>query len=139
MARERYSQKQVAEAIRATRGLTTLAARRLGCDRSTVDNYCARYPAVRAAQDEARSQQLDITEAKLFAAIDAGELPAILFYLRTVGRRRGYGDRLEVDATVDVLVSQEWLTARAVLLDALAAYPDAAVAVAGALARLEAP
>src|SRR5262245_63765470 len=102
MARpRRYRQGEVAEAVRASRGLVTLAARRLGCDRDTVLRYAHRYPTVAAALADAREQQLDVTEARLFQAIDQGELGAITFYLRTVGRHRGYSERHEVAATVD--------------------------------------
>ena len=139
MARQRYSQRQVADAIRSTRGLVTLAARSLGCDRSTVENYCDRYPAVRKALEEARNQRLDIAEAMLFSAIDKGELQAITFFLRTVGRHRGYGDRVEVDAIVEVLQTPEWLRTRALLLDVLTHYPEARRAVVTRLRALGSP
>src|SRR5215831_13929586 len=94
--RRRYAQAEVAEALRAARGLVVVAARRLGCNRNTVLNYVDRYPSVAEALSEARELQLDVTEARLFQAIDQGELAAITFYLRTVGRHRGYSERHEV-------------------------------------------
>lgn len=139
MATQRYSQRQVIRALRDTRGLMTLAARQLGCDRSTVENYCARYPAVRAALDAARAQQLDVAEGQLFKAIDRGEFNAIAFYLRTIGRQRGYGDHVEVDAQIDLVSHPEWLRTRAALLLALQAYPEAKLAVVGALRALAPP
>src|SRR5262245_25844795 len=97
MARpRRCRQAEVAEAVRSSRGLVTLAARRLGCDRHTVLRYAEDYPTVAAALSDAREQQIDVAEAKLFQAIDEGELAAIQFYLRTVGRHRGYSERHEV-------------------------------------------
>jgi len=137
--RQRFTQQQVIAALRATRGLVTLAARHLGCNRDTIDAYCRRYPQVRAALDAARAQQLDVAEAQLFKAIDEGNLAAITFYLRGPGRHRGYGDHLEVDATVDVLSTPEWLRTRAALLAALTPFAEAKLAVVGALARLAPP
>lgn len=40
--------------------------------------------------------------------------------------------------TVNVLIASEWLSVRAVLLEALTPYPEARIAVAASLARLEA-
>jgi len=139
VASQRYSQRQVIEALRGTRGLVTLAARQLGCTPRCVHNYVDRYPAVRAALDAARAQQLDIAEAQLFKAIDNGELRAVEFFLRTIGRQRGYGDHLDVDATVDVLSTPGWLRTRALLLDVLRPYPDAQHALVTRLRALQPP
>ena len=139
MRRQRYSQDEVIQALRDTRGLLTLAARQLQCDRSTVDNYCQRYPRVRAALDHARAQQLDVAEGQLFKAIDRGELPAIMFFLRTIGRHRGYGDVVQVDAQVDLVTHPEWLRTRAAVLSALAPFAEAKLAVVGALRALASP
>jgi transposase-like protein len=46
--------------------------------------------------------------------------------------------QLDTRPTLNVLVAPEWLTLRAALLDALAAFPQARAAVAGRLAALEA-
>jgi hypothetical protein len=139
MARQRYSQRRVADAIRSTRGLVSLAARQLGCDRSTVENYCDRYPTVRQALHDAREQRLDIAEAMLHSAVDRGELPAIMFYLKTVGKGRGYGDVVQVDATVDLLSHPDWVRTRTMLLEVLRGYPDAMAAVVAGLRALTAP
>ena len=45
--------------------------------------------------------------------------------------------QLDERPVVNVLVAQEWLSIRAVLIDALGAYPDARQAVAASLLRLE--
>jgi|SRR5262245_22823229 len=140
MARpRRYTPAKVAEAVRSSRGLLTLAARRLGCDRHTVLRYAEHYPTVAAALSDAREQQIDVAEAKLFEAIDGGELAAITFYLRTVGRHRGYGDRTEVAVDGRVAVEAEAQQARTVLMLALQPFPEAKVAAAAALMALASP
>src|SRR5262245_30739542 len=137
MARpRRYSQHEVAEALRANRGLVTLAARRLGCSRRTIANYVDRCPGVAEALTEAREAQLDVAEARLFQAIDEGELAAITFYLRTVGRHRGYSERHEVAVDGKVAVQAEAQQARTVLMLALQPFPEARTAAAAALLAL---
>jgi hypothetical protein len=91
----KYSQKAVIEAIKSTHGLLVLAAERLGCSRQTIHNYARRYPAVQAAIDEERERILDLAESRLFEAVARGEAWALQFLLRTLGRWRGYSDRVD--------------------------------------------
>ena len=100
-SRHRYTAQQVIDALKATRGLVYLAARRLGCDPDTVMNYCKRYPTVEQAKHDARGELLDVAEVKLFDAVMAGEHWAVTFALRTVGRARGYGDHLALHLTIE--------------------------------------
>lgn len=49
--------------------------------------------------------QLDMTELKLFQAIDQGEAGAILYYHKTQGRERGYIETVDTDVvTLEQLV-----------------------------------
>jgi hypothetical protein len=99
---QRYTAEQVADALIATKGMVTLAARKLGCAPSTVRAYVTRYPSVAQAIREAREGFLDATELKLQQAVQNGEGWAIAFTLRTIGRHRGYVERTEVDQQVTV-------------------------------------
>jgi hypothetical protein len=96
----RYTASQMIVALKASKGLVYLAARRLGCDPETVLNYCRRFPTVEAAKVAARGELLDVAEAKLFLAVDRGEAWAISFALKTLGRHRGYGEQLDLHLTI---------------------------------------
>ena len=91
-----YTTAQVIQAIRDTRGLTSLAASRLRCSAETVRNYCRRYPTVAQAMREERESMLDVAELSLFTAIQEREAWAVCFFLKTQGRERGYIERHEV-------------------------------------------
>ena len=103
-ANERYSAAQVIEAVIATKGLITVAARRLNCDPNTIRNYAARYPTVAAAIKEQREGVTDVAEAALFRAINDGEAWAVCFYLKTQGKDRGYIERTEQRIDGDVTI-----------------------------------
>jgi hypothetical protein len=93
MARpQQFTAAQVTEALNECNGLIFLAAARLGCTTMTVRNYAHRYASVRDAIEEKKGRRLDVAEAKLDAAVLAGEPWAIQFLLRTQGRDRGYGE-----------------------------------------------
>ncbi len=51
---EKYTAAQVVDAIRHAKGVVTVAARRLGCDPSTVRNYVKRYSTVAQAMHDER-------------------------------------------------------------------------------------
>ena len=91
-----YTTAQVIQAIRDTRGLTSLAAKRLRCSAETVRNYCRRYPTVAQAMREEREAMLDVAELSLFTAIQEREAWAVCFFLKTIGRARGYIERHEL-------------------------------------------
>lgn len=92
---EKFKAEQVIEALRRARGVKAAAARALGCDRNTVDRYIREYATVAAAYEEANETNIDLAEGHLMKAIDAGNIKAILFYLRTKGKARGYVERTE--------------------------------------------
>ena len=47
-AKQKYTQKEIIDALRETKGMIYLAAKRLGCEAKTIYNYRDRYPAVAA-------------------------------------------------------------------------------------------
>jgi hypothetical protein len=96
MARpRRYTEAQVITALIHTRGMVHLAAKHLGCDPDTVQRYCHRYPRVQAAKEAQRGEMLDEAELHLWRAIQEGQPWAIVFCLRTLGRHRGYTEKVE--------------------------------------------
>lgn len=94
-SQQRYTAEEVAEAIELSKGLVSVAARRLGCSRETVRLYAKRYVSVQRAIADAREDVKDLGEARLFQAIDRGEAWAVCFFLKTQGRDRGYVERIE--------------------------------------------
>lgn len=97
MARpERFTTEEVAAALRKARGFVSVAARHLGCQEATVRRYIENYATVKLAQREAREEMKDIAEGKLFANISKGDNTAIIFFLKTQAKDRGYIERSEV-------------------------------------------
>ena len=95
IAKPRYTADQVADAITKARGMVSVAARNLGCHPDTVRAYKKRYASVAAAFAESRESTTDMAELSLFKAISEGEAWAVSLYLKTIGKNRGYVERLE--------------------------------------------
>jgi len=93
--KRRYTAADYAEALRAARGLISVAARRLGVSRRAVYNAIERHKVVAEALDEARETVIDTAEGQLFMHVANGNLKAVMFLLRTLGKSRGYVDARE--------------------------------------------
>lgn len=94
--KQKFTILQVANALRRGAGIYGQAAAILGCETSTVSRYVARTPLLQKVRDECGEAILDLAETKLIAAVKNGNLTAITFVLRTKGRARGWGDKLEI-------------------------------------------
>lgn len=97
--RQKFTQAQIIDALRETKGMVYLAAKRLGCEAQTIYNYRDRYPAVRAEMEQQDGEVDDAAEMKLYQAIIAGEPWAVQFRLRTKGKGRGYVERVQQEVS----------------------------------------
>lgn len=97
MARlQKYTDEQIIEALKATKGMVYLAAERVGCEADTIYNRAKKSKAVAEVIRAERGKVVDTSELRLFTAILNGEAWAVLFSLRTLGKDRGYVERQEV-------------------------------------------
>jgi len=88
--------EQLIRAVKESKGLLTLAAAKAGVTYWTLWKYSTEFPEVKAACEEAKESMLDFTEGKLFQAIQEGNMTAIIFFLKTQGKKRGYIERAEI-------------------------------------------
>ena len=86
---------RIIKALKETNGLLTMAAAKSGIGYRTVCRYVAEYPSVKEAAHDAKEGMLDFAEGKLYQKIKAGDNTAIIFYLKTQGKARGYIERQE--------------------------------------------
>lgn len=104
-----YTATQVVEAIKKARGYVSKAADILGCDARTVYNYAERYPSVQEAINHVRETRHDYVESALMKRIKAQDTTAIIFYLKTQAKQRGYVERQEVTGSDGADIKQRIL------------------------------
>ena len=92
--REQTAQR-IIKAIQESNGLLTLASKKAGLGYTTVWRYTQDFPSVKQAVIEAKERMLDFAEGKLYEKIKSGDNAAIIFYLKTQGKGRGYIERQE--------------------------------------------
>jgi AcrR family transcriptional regulator len=77
-------------------GNLSMVARKLGVSRTTLYRFLSDKPTVRLALEEAREKMIDNVESKLYSKALAGDTTAMIFFLKTQGKQRGYIERQEV-------------------------------------------
>ena len=106
--KEKYTTAQIIEALREKHGNLSAASRYLGCSRDTVSRYINTYPTVKAVADEERETLIDFAENQLFQQVKDGNITAIIFTLKTIGKSRGYVERQEVTGADGGAVVVKW-------------------------------
>jgi len=76
-------------------GIITNACKKAGIERRTYYDWRKADPEFAADCDEAGEQTLDFVESKLQTLIDKENPAAIIFYMKTKGKNRGYVERIE--------------------------------------------
>ena len=91
-----YKEKDILEALKASRGIVSAAARRLGMNRRQLTRRVKSSEKLKEARDDARAEFCDLAESKLVENVEAGNVPSVLFALKCLGKDRGYVERSEV-------------------------------------------
>jgi len=95
-----FQKSEIKKAITGSGGIMSTIAKRLKCDWHTADKYVRENGLIEMVQAE-KEALLDLAESKLIQNIQEQDTTSILFYLKTQGKKRGYVERHEVDATID--------------------------------------
>ena len=101
--KQRYTAQQVIDALQDAKGYVSKAASFLRCAPTTVYEYAKRYPTVQQAWDDIREERHDFVENALAKRINEGSDTAIIFYLKTQCKARGYIERQQIEQTLEVL------------------------------------
>ena len=97
----KYSAQDFIDAIPGTGGIISAIARKVGCDWKTADSWVRDFPTVKRAYDAECEAMLDLAESAVLrniklAAQGEGDTADAKWYLTKRGKRRGYGDAVEV-------------------------------------------
>jgi hypothetical protein len=85
----------IEKAIVKAYGNLSAASKSLGVDRVTLYKWIEQ-DGLEQAVVEGRNSRLDFVEGKLDQKIDGGDTTAIIFFLKTQGKSRGYVERQEI-------------------------------------------
>lgn len=96
------NKEKLLEALTKTRGIVAYACQTVGISRKTFYNYVNTDDAFAEQVDDIVELQIDVAEAALLKKIKKENLAAIIFYLKTKGKKRGYVEKqvIESDNTI---------------------------------------
>ena len=80
-------------ALKASKGIIQTACDACGITRAMFYRWRDGDSGFKAKYDEVNEGQIDKVESKLLRKIDDGDTTAIIFYLKTKGKSRGYSER----------------------------------------------
>lgn len=88
-----------------TFGNVTQTCQIIGISRQTHYEWIETDPEFKAAIESAQPLEikLDFIENKLVKKIEEGDTACLIFVAKTLGKKRGYVERTEIDATVNLL------------------------------------
>lgn len=95
MRRDKISNEQIIKALIKHNGLVKYAASMLKIDRNTLATWIKDEPLLQEAQQEAREGFIDEMESQLAKNVRDGKEASVIFGLKTLGRNRGYVERIE--------------------------------------------
>lgn len=101
-----HSDAEIIAAIRIKKTVSA-AAELLGCASSVIYERRRKSPDVAQAILEARMKIVDKAESKLEELVDAGDFRAVNLTLRTLGKDRGYVERVETREISDEALDRE--------------------------------
>lgn len=90
---------QLIDELTKSLGIVSTACKKVGCCRQTFYDYYATDEDFKKQVDDIENITLDFVESKLLSLINENNPTAILFYLKTKGKARGYIERQEIDHT----------------------------------------
>ena len=88
-------QKYFIEIIKNTMGNVSLACTKLGISRRTYYNWFNLNDTFAELVDDIREKNIDFAESQLLSNIREGKETSLIFYLKTIGKDRGYVERHE--------------------------------------------
>lgn len=86
--------------LKASGGILSPACESTGISRATVYHWRQNDPDFDQAFREIKESQIDFVESKLMQLINSGDTTATIFYLKTMGKQRGWSEKAPLQTVV---------------------------------------
>ena len=91
-----FTESDILAAIPGTYGIMSDIARKLGCNRKTLQRARKKYPGLDKALKEAECEKKDFFEGQLIQNVKKGDVASVIFANKTVNKDRGYEEKSRV-------------------------------------------
>ncbi len=86
-------------ALDGTGAILSQIAKKLNCSRQAVHEFIKRTPVVIPFVEHERERILDVMETGMINKAIEGDFKAQSFYLKTIGKSRGFTEKIETELT----------------------------------------
>ena len=93
--------KMFLAAYRQSKSNITLACLSVGISRVTYYKWREKDEKFRQECEDIEEEAIDFVENKLFGRINDNDTTAMIFFLKTKGKKRGYVEKVEQEVTVN--------------------------------------
>lgn len=100
------NKKEFLEALRKTMGNVSKACEKVGVSRQTFYNWKENDPEFLDGCLNVKASAIDMTESALLKQITEGNTTAIIFYLKTQAKDRGYGDQTQIEHSGGIAIER---------------------------------
>ena len=87
--------KAVIEALEQSLGIVSEACKKVGVGRTTFYKWTREDSEFKEQVDDIEDVALDYVESQLYGQIRKGDTTAIIFYMKTKGKKRGYIEKTQ--------------------------------------------
>jgi hypothetical protein len=94
---EQLKKEQLLQALTKSLGIVSTACASVGMSRTTYYKYYNDDEQFKIQVDDISDIAIDFAESQLFELIKGGNITAVIFYLKTKGKKRGYVEKQELD------------------------------------------
>jgi hypothetical protein len=94
--------KQIKQALKSSFNKPVYAAEKLGITYNALYDRVQKSKDLQRYREELDERNLDFTEIALMKGIKKGDSQLIKYHLNTKGRKRGYGEKTEVELSGEV-------------------------------------
>ena len=89
--------KQVSKAIEGSGGIISDIAEKCECDWHTAKTFIDKDEKLTRLLQNEKEGILDLGESRLYQAVDEGEPWAVQYLLTRLGKKRGFGEKQEIE------------------------------------------
>lgn len=97
----KLTRTNVINAIEGCLGNYSTIAQKCGVNRQTVSEFFKRHPDLKELADQDREKLIDVAESQIAVAIKDGDVNSSWKLVEQQAKNRGYGNKINVDATVE--------------------------------------
>ena len=114
---EQLKKERLLKALEKSLGIVSTACESLGISRTTYYKYYNEDKDFKRSVDSIGDIALDYAESQLFELIKEKNVTAIIFYLKTKGKKRGYIEKQEVNHNSNNITGIRLISDRGVVED----------------------